>query len=145
MDAVARPTERGDGGFTLIEALITVALMSIAFVAVLGALTLMIATGSEHRGRTRAEAAARNAAEYVKSSSVTYGSLTCGSTPHVLAVPSVSTPYAVMINEVRGWNGLDDAHYDDLTCSVDHGAKLVELEITGPGPSTNISVVKTSS
>ena len=146
MDGSTRPPESAEDGFTLIEVLITVALMSIAFVAVLGALTLMIATSAEHRGKTRAEAAARNAAEYIKSSDFSYASLTCGTglnTP--LAVPGVNAPLAVRVTAVRGWNGQENAVYDDVTCSSDPNAKLVELEVTGPGPGAELAVVKVAS
>jgi prepilin-type N-terminal cleavage/methylation domain-containing protein len=55
-----------EDGMTLIEVVLTVAIVSIAFVAILTALGTMITTGALHHQLSRTEAAARNSVEYVK-------------------------------------------------------------------------------
>jgi prepilin-type N-terminal cleavage/methylation domain-containing protein len=150
MDTVRQPRADDESGFTLIEVLITVALMSIALVAILGALTVMIGTTARHRGITRAEAAARNAAEYVKSGAVTYTDprIACGVTPPqaLTGVPDVPASFTVTVEAVKGWDGQEPAGYDTVGgCATDRGVKLVTIEVAGQGASTTLSVVKATS
>lgn len=132
------PPATDDGGFTLVEVLITVALMSIAFVAILGSLGTMIASGSSHRAVTTAEVAIRDLAEFVKSdTSVAYQD--CGATPAPLAsytdaVDAGYTPptgFSASVLSVTSWQG-DSAGTFNATCPTpDAGAQLVRLRVTG--------------
>lgn len=142
MDCERAPA-RADEGFTLIEVLVTVALISIAFVAILGALTTMVVTTAEHRSVTRAEAVARNAAEFVKSSTVAYDN--CSPT-HVPAYDLSSVPrpasFSVSVSQVGIWDGnFNPAGYSP-TCAADPGVQRLTLTVSGPGAAQDISVVK---
>ena len=53
-----RARSQGESGFTLIEIVLTVAIISIAFVAILTAIGAMITAGAQHHQMTRTEAAA---------------------------------------------------------------------------------------
>jgi prepilin-type N-terminal cleavage/methylation domain-containing protein len=63
----AAPAGTGNGadGFTLIETVLTIALVSIAFVGILTAVAGMIAAGAANQRLSTAEAAARNASEFL--------------------------------------------------------------------------------
>lgn len=128
----------GEGGFTLVEVLITVALMSIAFVAILGALGTMIAAGSTHRALSTGEVAVRDLAEAVKSESlIPY--VDCGSGPLASYSSGISNPatydpppgFSATVVSVTYWQG-DAAGTFSATCpSPDNGAQLVRLRVEG--------------
>lgn len=127
-----------DGGFTLVEVVITVALMSIAFVSILGSLGTMIATGSTHKAVTTGEVAVRDLAEFVKSqASVPYTD--CGSNPLSSYSALVAAPggfaapagFSAGVVSVKYWQG-DGAGTFNATCpSPDAGAQLITVRITG--------------
>lgn len=128
----------GEAGFTLVEVLITVALMSIAFVAILGALGTMIAAGSTHRALSTGEVAIRDLAEAVKSESlVPY--IDCGYDPFTSYSNDVSNPakydppagFSATVVSVTYWQG-DAAGTFSASCpSPDRGAQLVRLRVEG--------------
>ncbi|MCA1840847.1 MAG: prepilin-type N-terminal cleavage/methylation domain-containing protein [Actinomycetota bacterium] len=60
---------RSDLGLTLIEVLITVAIMGIAFVSILGAMGTSILASDIHRKRANAETVLRNYSEAIKGTS----------------------------------------------------------------------------
>lgn len=64
--AAARRRARGDDGVGLIEVLMTIALMSVAFVAILGALFVVIRTSRTHEVRADTNTVLVGAAEAVK-------------------------------------------------------------------------------
>lgn len=143
----------GEAGFTLMEVLITVALMSIAFVAILGALGTMIAAGSTHRALSTGEVAVRDLAEAVKSESlVPY--VDCGSGPLASYSSGISNPatfdpppgFSATVVSVTYWQG-DAAGTFNSTCpSPDTGAQLVRLRVEGSSgtrpASQEVEVVK---
>jgi prepilin-type N-terminal cleavage/methylation domain-containing protein len=136
--------DRSDQGFTLIEVLVTVALLSIAFVAILGALTTLVVTTAEHRNVTRVEAIARNAAEYVKSTSVAYDPCTSTHVPayNLSGVPHPAS-YSVSVTQVGIWDGnFNPAGYAPTCPPTDSGVQRLTLTVSGPGQAQSISVVK---
>ena len=66
MDSGPLTREGHEGGFTLIEVLVTLSIVSIAFVAILSALSVLITTTATHRRITDGETIVRNVAEFVK-------------------------------------------------------------------------------
>ncbi len=143
-----------DGGFTLVEVVITVALMSIAFVAILGSLGTLIASGSTHRAITTAEMTIRDLAEVVKSESVvTY--VDCGSNPAASYLADSLNPakyspppgFVGWVVGVRYWDGTAAGNFG-ATCPTggDQGAQMVTIRVEGSwgGRSTtqDLDVVK---
>lgn len=142
MDADITPDPR-ERGFGLIEVLITVAIVSIAFVAILSAISALIITGAQHRDLTRAEALARNAAEYVKSSSVPYAP--CASGYDLTGLPNVPASFTATTTSVKVWDGNHDPAGYTPTCTTDPGVQQVTVTVarTGAGGiSQTLSFVK---
>jgi prepilin-type N-terminal cleavage/methylation domain-containing protein len=147
-----------EGGFTLIEVLVTLSIVSIAFVAILSAISVMIVSSAEHRELTDAEAAVRNAAEFVRNEAdVPYQP--CGAAPApqaaydgmVVAADdaelAVASGYAVGVAAVEPWNGdADPATFAAAgTCPAggDRGVQRVTVRVTTPSGSTqDLLVVK---
>ena len=104
----ARPS--GDAGESLIEVLLSIALMGIGFAAVLGAMQLGL-TGSEvHRSQATSETVMLSAVERVKAASTTYEPCAVANDSHYLpqaqsAVPSGWAAATVSIPSVQYWNG----------------------------------------
>jgi len=141
MDVAPVPTAH-ERGFGLIEVLITIAIVSIAFVALLSAMGTMIVAGAQHRELTRTEALARNAAEYVKSS-VIYTDCAMSYTLTGLPIADPSQ-YTAAVTSVKVWNGADPAVFTPSVpgCS-DTGVQQVTVTVarTG-GVSQAVTVVK---
>ena len=129
-----RARQGSEDGFTLIEIVFTVAIISIAFVAILSALGVMITTGALHRQLTRTEAVSRNAAELVKQPS-TYQD--CASTYSLSALnSSLPAGFTVTVASVRV---IDNAAttsptYTSATCpGSDPGVQLVTVRVCPHG------------
>jgi prepilin-type N-terminal cleavage/methylation domain-containing protein len=131
----------GERGFGLIEVLITIAIVSIAFVAILSAISTMIVAGAQHREITRTEALARNAAEYVKSPGLSYAP--CAATYDLAGLGGVPTGYTAAVSAVKVWDGNDPAGFSS-TCTTDTGVQRISITVAraGGGTSQTVSVVK---
>ena len=140
--ATAPAPSQLERGFGLIEVLITVAIVSIAFVALLSAMGAMIVTGVTHREITRTEALARNAAEYLKSG-VTYTDCATG---YDLSALPIADPaqYSASVTAVKVWNGADPAGFvaSGPGCT-DNGVQQVTVTVAKTdGVSQTVSVMK---
>ena len=125
-----------EGGMTLIEVVITVAIISIAFVAILSAIGVMITSGALHRQLTRTETATRNAAELVKQPS-TY--VACASpAAYTLSGLNLPTGYTAVVSSVQV---IDNAAattptYPSATCpATDPGVQRVTVRVCPHGVS----------
>lgn len=123
-----------EGGMTLVEVVITVAIISIAFVAILSALGVMISSGALHRQQTRSETAARNAAEFVKQPA----SYVACATPTSYNLSSVNLPsgYTATVISVQV---IDNAAagsptYSSSTCpGSDPGVQRISIRVCPHG------------
>lgn len=147
-DHAARTDEQG---FTFIEVLITLAFLSFAFIAIIGALGSMVVGSDQHARITTAEGAIRSAAEFVKSQAeVAY--VPCHSDPLAAYQGALSTlpmpsNFTVSIVAVQASNGDSPATFrTDGTCPPsDRGTQLlsVKVEVTGPRATTQtLDIVK---
>ena len=64
---VAGAPAHTDEGFTLIEVIISIALISIAFVGILSAVSGLVLSGAENKNAAAVQAAVRNAATFIQS------------------------------------------------------------------------------
>lgn len=110
---------RGDGGFTLVEVLVTVVLLGVGVIAVLGAILTVVSTSARHRDLSDVAAVLAASGERLTSSDTPL--LPCQAGP---LDPAAYTPYAVppaaqvssghvpdsavvTVESVRFWNGSD--------------------------------------
>lgn len=142
-------------GFTLIEVLITLSIVSIAFIAILTALAVMISTTATHRRITDGETIVRNVAEFVKANDTAayhrcdlvtpttalqdYRSKLAAATPSTLGLTSRYTATIVSVEAGTGGAGFG-------SCPVggDKGIQRVTVQVT-PTDSTSgqqLSIVK---
>jgi prepilin-type N-terminal cleavage/methylation domain-containing protein len=150
-ESPAVPTE---GGYTLLEVVITVALLSIAFVGILTALSGLVASGVENRNAATVQATVRGVAAFTQSaSSTTY--VACDQTrPNVIAAyqSAIAAAYpSATITDVQFWNGLTPVMFGSgCPSGGDQGLELVTVSAsTGAGQlggafSQSLTVLKRS-
>ncbi len=131
-----RAQPHAENGFTLIEMVFTVAIISIAFVAILSAIGAMLTAGALHRQLTRTEAAARNAAEYVKQPATYVDCASAGSYGISAVNGSLPTGYTAVVASVQV---IDNAAsgtptYNSATCPAsDGGVQRVTVRVCPHG------------
>jgi type II secretory pathway pseudopilin PulG len=139
---------RDSVGETLVETLVTVAIMGIAAGALLDGMMIAVGTSQVHRSHEQAQVVLRNWAESV--GTMTY--LTCPSA--VLGnFPAAPTPlpsgFSVSIPTVQYWNGTTNSFDSDRTrcqASGDGGLQKITLRVTvpaslQPGFNADLSVI----
>jgi prepilin-type N-terminal cleavage/methylation domain-containing protein len=133
-------------GFTLVEVLVTIALISIAFISILSAVAAMITAGAENTNAATSLTTARNLAAFMQSQ--TY--IPCGAagaaataynTQEINALaPNGFVPpsgYIASVSAVEAWNGLTSPVAfgpTDGSCPTDHGLERLTLTVQ-PAPS----------
>lgn len=123
-----------EAGMTLVEVVISVAIISVAFIAILTAIGVMITTGAQHRRLTRTEAAARNAAEYVKQPA----SYVACATPAAYSLSGVNLPtgYTTVVSTVQVIDNpaATSPTYTSATCpGSDPGLQRVTIRVCPHG------------
>lgn len=126
----------GDDGFTLIEALIAIAIIGVGLVAVVAAMQFGFESARLQQGAATGESALRSAAEQVKAAS--YGD--CASSYAVTAQAGVS----VDAGDVEFWDGnTDPAEFSTSCPSDDPGVQKITIEVQVDGGETySTEVVK---
>lgn len=154
-------TARWDAGSSLVEVLLSVAIMGIASTAILGALGTQIAGTGVHRDRVNAAAVASSAAERVKAveyeASCTADTLTDyqdaarqATLPSDWATDkSWTTTQAIDVIEIAFWDG-DSFEHACMDAVAGDSAGLLRLqqvtvEVTGPeGDKAAVTVLKSA-
>ena len=129
-----RPDRASQAGTTLIELLVTIAIMGIAFVGVVGGIgTAIIGADFQKRGATSG-IVLTSAAERIAAETTPY--VRCA-TPDKYQDPSVETSeYGIGI-EVLYWDG-GSRFGTSCTVAEDRGVQLIRLTLTPPpGPRAN--------
>jgi type II secretory pathway pseudopilin PulG len=136
-----------EAGETLVEILVTVAVIGIAFVAILGGLWTAIRVSDYHRKTTTADVILRNFAEQVKERSGTYAYRPCvgGTSPDYdpWVPPAPDSSYAATVVARRFLTGYSSGQptWSDTCPATDLGAQELTLRVSGPnGPGTAAQV-----
>lgn len=120
-------------GVTLVEMLVSVAILGVAVAALVGGLTTAIVISDTHRTQATSDAIARSAAEHIKSSGVTY--VDCAT---AYPVPTGSpTPVA----SVEYWNGATPAGFSATCPATDLGLQRITVTVPGSDRTGPESVV----
>ena len=123
-----------DAGETLIELLISIAILGIAVIAILGSIAMSASSSSIHRAQAQSQNVLRNWAEDISNFSPYTACAT--KTTFASATPALSgakyTGYVPTVNSVKVWNG--SAFSPDGTCPAggDKGVQLVTLQLKLP-------------
>jgi type II secretory pathway pseudopilin PulG len=132
---------KNQSGETLVETLITVAVVGIAFVAILGGVWTALRVSDYHRKSTTAELILRNYAETMKQRNNTYAYVPCttagGSVTYPAYVPGAPyTGYHASITKIRYLNDAANATgaptFQDTCPATDQGAQELTLMVIGP-------------
>jgi hypothetical protein len=137
--AGVRQDERfGEAGETLVEVLMTITIIGVAFVAVFGAIFTALRVSDYHRKTTTADVVLRNFAEQVKAPLGAYQYVPC-TAPGGTSYPAYTPPephedYTATITQIRYLSGYaSDAPTWSTTCpGTDLGAQELTLQAKSP-------------
>lgn len=132
--------QRVDTGETLIEALVTIAILGIAVVALLGAVLIGVKTSVLHRKHAQAQGELRSWAERISAGPY----VNCANQADFVAFSSTTGGLSGAVTAVRYWDGSASAF--GPSCGTDSGLQRVTLRITvadgiAPGFSQDLNVV----
>lgn len=117
---------RDESGLTLIECLVTVVIMGLAFVALLGGLGTSIFASDIHRKQATSETILRSFAEHVKTA--TY--VACASTSSYVGSFTAADPnYSPSVTLVELWNPTTSAFDGTCNSGSDSGWQRITLHV----------------
>lgn len=123
---------RRDDGLTLIELLVTVMIMGIAFVAILGGLLTAVSSADIHRKQANVQSIVRSLSEKVKSEAYKQCAVV---TDYGSTFTPIQSGYSTSVLEVEYWDGDRDpsapAQFSGAPC-VDHGLQRITLQVAEP-------------
>jgi prepilin-type N-terminal cleavage/methylation domain-containing protein len=132
---------RDERGFTLVELMVTIAIMGIAFVAILTALGGMYKAKDEHRQLATAETWVRRYAESITNAA--YVACATTSSYNGALTPAMPSGYTAAVTKVEYWDGSNApaATWPTTGCTVanDKGAQRITLTVTGTLTSGSIT------
>jgi prepilin-type N-terminal cleavage/methylation domain-containing protein len=124
-----------DGGFSLAEILVTIAIVGITFTAILGGIMTSITASALQRKEATADAVVRSAAELVKDSKQNAYVNCAVLSSYPLSALTVPSGFAVNVTNVEYWTGtVAGAPYSpafQTTCpSADNGMQRITIVAT---------------
>ena len=141
---------RSDAGFSLVEIVITIAIVGVTFSAILGGLFASITVSALQRTEATADTVARSAAEVVKDSAQNPYQNCAGTGHYSLTGVSVPSGFSVHITDVQYWDGAPvtagyAVHFAS-TCPPDRGIQQITIAATSAdGQATEtVQVIKRS-
>jgi prepilin-type N-terminal cleavage/methylation domain-containing protein len=139
MDAVAVPVQRSQEGFTLVEVMVTVLIMSIAFVTILEGEAVFFHSTTIRHSTARLDTAARNYTTSLNNAAY----VNCAASYAVAADPGTSAAVAIDY-----WNGnaTPAAFTNRATCLAggEQGAQRMQITMTDTvtGQTDQLTMVK---
>lgn len=146
-----RPSHRGESGVTLIELLVTIAIMTIGFVSVISAFSAIeIGVGSISKD-AQLTSLAREVGDFIQSERFSY--VTCGTgaaydtqlqsaitaQPPMVIVPGGYSAHVIVVAQASGGTHVVSGVTSSLIpiggCSVGHdfGVQQIEFQVSAPG------------
>lgn len=123
------PRSRDDRGETLLELVVSMAVIGVAVVAVVGGLSTSIFMSDLHRKQATAGAAVRDYAEAVQSTVISAGYTPCAAATRYAATTvgfAAPTGYQPVVVSVRYWS----SGGWQTTCSSDSGLQQVTIGVS---------------
>jgi prepilin-type N-terminal cleavage/methylation domain-containing protein len=130
---VRRKDIRSDAGFSLVEIVITIAIVGVTFSAILGGLFASITVSALQQKEATADTVARSAAEVVKDSEHNPYSNCAGPGHYSLTGLSVPSGFSVSITDVAYWDGQPPAGSAvgfQSNCPSDRGIQRITIAAT---------------
>jgi prepilin-type N-terminal cleavage/methylation domain-containing protein len=124
---------RCDAGFSLVEIVITIAIVGVTFSAILGGLFASITVSALQQKEATADTVARSAAEVVKDSEHNPYSTCAGPGHYALTGLSVPSGFTVTITDVAYWDGQPPAGGAvgfQSNCPSDRGIQRITIAAT---------------
>jgi type II secretory pathway pseudopilin PulG len=128
-----------EAGELLVETLITVAIVGIAFVAVMGAVMTSLRIADESEQMSKANTVVRAFAEDMKGPAGTYHYVPCTTAGGTVTYPAWTPPatyaqYQASVQQIRYLNGYDAGKpvWSDTCPATDQGTQELTLAVTGP-------------
>lgn len=122
---------RGESGETLVELLMTIAIVSIAFVGILAAVAIAILSSHTHRQESTAEGVIRSFAESVDGA----GYVPCPTVDSATYSSGFTAPSgwpAAQVTGISYWQGDDAMTFGGCPGSGDKGLQRVSLRVQSP-------------
>jgi len=136
-----RSAGRSEQGTTLIELLVAVAIMGIAFVTVVGGIGMAIIGSATQKQKASSGIVLRTAAE-----AATYQPCTTKDSYVTATLPAPPAGFSVSVRQVSQWDSDTNQFVTDPPSCTDTGLQLIELAVTsstGQRPVTEaLKVVK---
>jgi type II secretory pathway pseudopilin PulG len=122
-----RLPEQRDRGETLLELIIAVSIMGVAFVAILGGIGTSILMSDIHRKQATAGAYVRDYAEAIQNTVAAGGYVPCATTATYAAPAGFAVPsgFAASVLSVQQWSG---AAWQ-ASCTSDSGLQQLKLQV----------------
>jgi type II secretory pathway pseudopilin PulG len=137
---MARRDQRGE---TLVEILVTIAVVGITLTGILGGIALAVSSSGQQQGRAIAETVLRDEAEALVSPSVAY--VPCASTSSYHPSYTPPTGWTASITTVRYWNAKTPAGWLATCPSPDAGLQRLTLTATNGQVTETVDVLKRAS
>jgi type II secretory pathway pseudopilin PulG len=122
-----QPRIRGDGGETLVELIVAVAILGIAAVAILAGMQLSVKASDIHRKEATGGAHVRSFAEAIQDYVDTVGYRPCGSAKNDYQAVAALPTYTASVESIQSWTGTGWGACDS------RGIQRVDLKVTSPG------------
>ena len=133
---------RDDCGLTLIELVVTVAILGISFVALVAGIGAAVAGSTQQRRRAATDAVVRTAADHIRDFGPTPAQAyaDCALDYDAAATAAVPAGYAATAKVVGYWDGEAATNHFTIaqpsscldTPAKDNGLQLIELQVTSP-------------